>query len=313
MHPSVIAGAMPAPLIGEPLGGCRLQSLPCKGRCRRRRRRGAAPCHAFTFTGQQCPHRPANLSAVAMLSGGRNRPPYNARQTAGETGNFAFAADVSFPGTHLWRIVGRAFTPAAVTSGCPAFPVQCPLCPAKLPAIAAFPGRCLASSRKAAGHRNACGAHQFFPLPSVCRQAPRQAKSPALQYKANGRQNREQNARGNVHFPGTHLWRIVGRAFTPAAVTSGCPSLPGPMPALPCKVSRNRSVSGPMLGIVPQNCRSPQCFGCTFTFPTAFRLPPCCPAGEIARPTIQGKRRAKLETLPLHLTFLFSAPVCGGL
>ena len=31
MHPSVIAGAMPAPLTGEPLGGCRLQSLPCKG------------------------------------------------------------------------------------------------------------------------------------------------------------------------------------------------------------------------------------------------------------------------------------------
>ncbi len=191
------------------------------------------------------------LPSAARLPGGRNRPPYNTRQTAGETGNFAFAADVSFPGTHLRGIVGRAFTPAAVTSGCPAFPVQCPLCSAKLPAIAAFPGRCLASSRKAAGYRNAWGAHSPFPPPSVCRHVARRAKSPALQYKANGRRNRERNARGSVHFPGSHLRGIVGRAFTPAAVTSGCPGLPGPMPALPCKVSRNRGVSGPMKIIGP--------------------------------------------------------------
>ena len=149
------------------------------------------------------------------------------------------------------------------------------------------------------------------PLPSVCRQAPRRAKSPALQYKANGRRNREQNARGNVHFPGTHLWRIVGRAFTPAAVTSGCPSLPGPMPALFCKASRDCSVSGPMLGIVLQSCRSPQCLGCASIFPAAFRLPPGSPAGEIARPTIQGKRQAKPETLPLWPTFLSRHPFAG--
>ena len=174
MHPSVIAGAMPAPLIGEPLGGCRLQSLPCKGRCRRRRRRGAAPCHAFTFTGQQCPHRPANLSAVAMLSGGRNRPPYNARQTAGETGNFAFAADVSFPGTHLRGIVGRAFTPAARPSGCRGV---------SGPMLGIVPQSCRSPQ--------CLGAHSFFPLPSVYRQVARRAKSPALQCKANGRRNRK--------------------------------------------------------------------------------------------------------------------------
>ena len=81
-----------------------------------------------------------------------------------------------------------------------------------------------------------------------------------------------------------------------AAVTSGCPSLPGPMPALFCKASRDRSVSGPMLGIVLQSCRSPQCFGCASIFPAAFRLPPGSPAGEIARPTIQGKRQAKPGT-----------------
>ena len=57
------------------------------------------------------------LPFAAMLPGGRDRLPYNARQTAGETGNFAFAADVSFPGTYLRGIVGRAFTPAARPSG----------------------------------------------------------------------------------------------------------------------------------------------------------------------------------------------------
>ena len=81
-----------------------------------------------------------------------------------------------------------------------------------------------------------------------------------------------------------------------AAVTSGCPGLPDPMPALFCKASRDRSVSGPMLGIVPQSCRSPQCLGCASIFPAAFRLPPGSPAGEIARPTIQGKRQAKPGT-----------------
>ena len=188
MHPSVIAGAMPAPLIGEPLGGCRLQSLPCKGRCRRRRRRGAAPCHAFTFTGQQCPHRPANLSAVAMLPGGRNRPPYNARQTAGETGNFAFAADVSFPGTHLRGIVGRAFTPAARVSGRRSLPVPCPHRPANLSAVAMLPG---GRNRPPYNARQTAGETGNFAFAA------------------------------DVSFPGTHLRRIVGRAFTPAARVSG--------------------------------------------------------------------------------------------
>ena len=196
MHPSVIAGAMPAPLIGEPLGGCRLQSLPCKGRCRRRRRRGAAPCHAFTLTGQQCPHRPANLSAVAMLPGGRNR----------------------------------------------------------------LPGK--ASGGRDEKHLSAARPVFLAPVPGL----------------------------------GTCSRQIVGRAFTPAAKASGC-----------------RGVSGPMLGIVPQSCRSPQCLGAHSFFSAAFRLSPGCPAGEIARPTMQGKRQAKPETLPLRLTFLFPAPICGGL
>ena len=186
-----------------------------------------------------------------MLPGGRNRPPYNTRQTAGETGNFAFAADVSFPGTHLRGIVGRAFTPAAVTSGCPAFPVQCPLCSAKLPAIAAFPGRCLASSRKAAGYRNAWGAHSPFPPPSVCRHVARRAKSPALQYKANGRRNRKLCLCGRRFFP-RHPFAGDCRAGVHARRGDfRLPGLPGSMPALFCKASRDRGVSGPMKIIGP--------------------------------------------------------------
>ena len=135
-----------------------LQSFPRSQRFRadeitaaRRRRFGGSPAHsgdvragarplrsttwqAGPLRRGRCLHRPAKLPAIAMLGvhipffrslppaaglpGGRNRPPYNTRQTAGETGNFAFAADVSFPGTHLRESVGRAFTPAARPSGC---------------------------------------------------------------------------------------------------------------------------------------------------------------------------------------------------
>ena len=188
MHPSVIAGAMPAPLIGEPLGGCRLQSLPCKGRCRRRRRRGAAPCHAFTFTGQQCPHRPANLSAVAMLSGGRNRPPGKASGGRDEKHLSAarpvFLAPVPGLGTCSRQIVGRAFTPAAKASGCRGV---------SGPMLGIVPQSCRSPQ--------CLGAHSFFPLLSVYRQVARRAKSPALQSKANGRRNRKLCLCGRRFFP----------------------------------------------------------------------------------------------------------------
>ena len=63
---------------GDPSLQCRAngrQSLPCKGRCRRRRRRGTAPC-------------PANiLPADTNLSGGRERPPYKVRQACSTAGD----------------------------------------------------------------------------------------------------------------------------------------------------------------------------------------------------------------------------------
>ena len=83
--------------------------------------------------------------------------------------------------------------------------------------------------------RQAPALHRPAELPAG-RKVPRRAKSPALHGEANGRRNREPNIRGNVYFPGAHLRGIVGRAFTPAAVTSGCPGLPGPMPLCPAKL-----------------------------------------------------------------------------
>ena len=49
--PSAPSGASSSPCRGAFLGGCPRKSLPCKGRCRRRRRRGAAPGPANTLPG----------------------------------------------------------------------------------------------------------------------------------------------------------------------------------------------------------------------------------------------------------------------
>ena len=88
------------------------------------------------------------------------------------------------------------------------------------------------------------------------RYAARRARSPALQSKANGgRDEKHLSAARPVFLApvpglGTCSRQIVGRAFTPAA-----------------RVSGRRGVSGPMLGIVPQSCRSPQCLGAHSFFP----------------------------------------------
>ena len=76
-----------SPLQGSLLGGNRLQSLPCKGRCRRRRRRGALPLcggNILQSLAGPCPmlrrgrclHRPGNPAIPQTPSGGRERPPY---------------------------------------------------------------------------------------------------------------------------------------------------------------------------------------------------------------------------------------------
>ena len=51
--PSAPSGASSSPCRGAFLGGCPLKSLPCKGRCRRRRRRGAAPGPANILPGRR--------------------------------------------------------------------------------------------------------------------------------------------------------------------------------------------------------------------------------------------------------------------
>ena len=67
MHPSV-GFAASSPCRGAFPCGSHPQSLPCKGRCRRRRRRGAAPGPAIILSGRRSPcvgadalHRPASL------------------------------------------------------------------------------------------------------------------------------------------------------------------------------------------------------------------------------------------------------------
>ena len=177
---------------------------------RRRRRRGAAPCHAFTLTGQQCPHRPAKFPACAMPPGGRNRPPYNARQTAVEMKNTSLRQDLFswHPSPVLAPVPGKL-------QGGRSRP------PRDLPAAAAFPGRCLASSRKVAGHRNAWGHIPFFRcLPFIARLSGGRNRPPCKARQTAGETGNFAFA-ADVSFPGTHLRGIVGRAFTPAVRASG--------------------------------------------------------------------------------------------
>ena len=196
MHPSVIAGAMPAPLIGEPLGGLPLAKSPLQGE---------VPPQAAEGCGTLATPLPSRVSSA--------------------------------------RTVPQSFR---------------------------------------------------------LRYAARRAKSPALQNKANGgRDEKHLSAARPVFLApvpglGTCSRQIVGRAFTPAARPSAAAAFPGR-----CLASSRKS------------CRSPQCLGAHSFFSAAFRLSPGCPAGEIARPTMQGKRQAKPETLPLRLTFLFPAPIAG--
>ena len=146
-------------------------------------------------------HFSRSLSFAARLPGGRDRPPYNARQTAGGIktplcgkGHFTgicsrfwhlFPADRR-AGVHARRETFRQsrrfradenHRPLRSTTRRegPLRRGRCSHRPAKLPATAML------------------GVHiQFFPPPSVSRQIARRAKSPAaLQYKANGRRNRK--------------------------------------------------------------------------------------------------------------------------
>ena len=109
-----------SPCRGAFPNGSHPQSLPCKGRCRHRRRRGAAP-------------GPTNIfPADANLSGGRKRPPYNVRQVCSTAGydkpphtpaqgpmipsarrRAWWAAGVHLPPPVPGHNVGRAISPAA--------------------------------------------------------------------------------------------------------------------------------------------------------------------------------------------------------
>ena len=66
--------AHPPPLAGEALEGLPPGSLPCKGRCRPRRRRGAAPCLASILLGwHQARRRAWRMAGVCALLPARGR------------------------------------------------------------------------------------------------------------------------------------------------------------------------------------------------------------------------------------------------
>ena len=119
MHPSV-GFASSSPCRGAFPNDSHPQSLPCKGRCRRRRRRGAAPGPTNILPGRR------------KASGGRKRPPYNVRQAGSITGydkpphapaqgpmissarrRAWWAAGVHLPPPGPGHNVGRAISPAA--------------------------------------------------------------------------------------------------------------------------------------------------------------------------------------------------------
>ena len=107
------------------------------------------------------------------------------------------------------------------------------------------------------------------------RYAARRAKSPALQSKANGRRNRELCLCGRRFFSrhpfagncraGVHARRETFRLLRRFRADAW-----------------HRPAKLPVTAM----------FGGTFLFSAAFRLSPDCPAGEIARPTMQGNRRS---------------------
>ena len=87
--------AHPPPLAGEALGKLPPERLPCKGSCRRQPTEGCrtSPCQYPSRLPQSSPTlrcgaytKPQHHPSV-NLPGGRERPPYNARRTAGTTGN----------------------------------------------------------------------------------------------------------------------------------------------------------------------------------------------------------------------------------
>ena len=89
MHPSVCAlRRIQLPLQGSLSSGSAPQSLPCKGRCRRRRRRGAAPGPAIILSGRRSPcvgadalHRPASLRHRRAHGTMQASSPTDARQS----------------------------------------------------------------------------------------------------------------------------------------------------------------------------------------------------------------------------------------
>ena len=97
-YPDPAPPSPPSPLP-PPSPAASLQGLPCKGRCRRRRRRGAAPRPAHTLPARRTRSPATYLHRARCFASPR-------RQTSRQTVAYP---SVPVPGHN----VGRAFTPAA--------------------------------------------------------------------------------------------------------------------------------------------------------------------------------------------------------
>ena len=120
---SAPSGASSSPCRGAFLCGCRPGSLPCKGRCRRRRRRGAAPGLANTLPGSRtlpaathpAKHGGKILPDCRILPAAA-RPCVGADACIGPSSGLKPTAVYGSPPV-FGRNVGRAISPAAGPCG----------------------------------------------------------------------------------------------------------------------------------------------------------------------------------------------------
>ena len=154
----------PAKMPATAMLGVHIQFSPPPSACRRAARRAKSPALQYKANGRQ--NRKLRLCCRRFFS----RHPFTVDRRAD-----VHARRETFRQSRRFRADEnhRPLRSTTRREG-PLRRGRCLHRPAKLPATAML------------------GVHiQFFPQPSVCRYVARRAKSPALQYKANGRQNRK--------------------------------------------------------------------------------------------------------------------------
>ena len=205
------------------------------------------------------------------------------------------------------RNVGRAISPAAWgLRHCGAYGTMQASSPTKHGARA-LPGFAGYLRRKAAMHPSVCAFRRIhLPLQGrLCKRLPpkrlpcKGLRSRAPPAADTARRSRCSGRRTQVCFSTRSAMRA------PQTGNVGVSRLRG---AAPCPAN-----TLPGRRRLPRSCGITELCGAALAQNRSITPPQTSPAGEIARPTMQGKRQAKPETLPLRPTFLFPAPICGEL